>query len=272
MAKKVIDTRKKGIFEIAAFLILMAALTLIAGKPMVTAVSDPVAFRESIQAYGWAGRFIFLGMMFLQTVIAFIPGEPLEIAAGYAFGAWEGTLLCLIGQSLGSIAVFLFVKKFGMRLVEVFVSREKINSLKFLKDEKKLEALVFFVFLMPGTPKDALCYFVGLTPMRLTTWILISCVARMPSVVTSTIGGNALGVGKVTMAVIVFGITVLVSALGYFIYNRILKAREKRIQEGRETFLREKRLRLAAYRKKRRQKRSARPHYRRIRNKNIKSA
>lgn len=263
MAKNESNSRKRGCFEIAAFLILMAVLTLLAGKPILSAVSDPVAFREKIQAYGWAGRLIFLLMMFVQTVIAFIPGEPLEIAAGYAFGAWEGTLLSVTGQAAGSVCVFLFVRKFGVKLVEVFVSREKINSLRFLKNEKKLETLVFFVFLMPGTPKDALCYFAGLTPMRLSVWLLISSVARLPSVITSTIGGNALGFGRMGLAAIVFACTMAVSAAGYFVYGRVMAARARRQEEGRKSFLTEKREKLQARRRRKRERRIGRTRYRR---------
>ena len=170
--------RKKSLFILICFALIMLAVTFLAGKPIVSAVSDPESFRIRIKEYGWAGRLIFLIMVFVQTVIAFIPGEPLEIAAGYAFGAIEGTLLCIAGQAAGSICVFLFVKRYGVKLVRVFVSEEKIASMRFLKNEKRLNAVVFFVFLLPGTPKDALCYFVGLTPMRLGVWMLISSVAR----------------------------------------------------------------------------------------------
>lgn len=229
--KKLEKTKAVGIFKLAVFLFLMAVLTVVAGKPIVDAVKDPVAFRAWVEGCGVWGKIAFLLMIFVQTVIAFIPGEPFEIAAGYAFGAVPGMLLTIIGQMLGSVTVFLFVKKHGMKLVEVFVPREKIASMRFLKDERKLEALIFFIFLMPGTPKDALCYFVGLTPMRLGAWMLISSVARIPSVVTSTIGGNALGIGRTTLAVIVFSVTVIVSVSGYCLYTRYMAKKEKQRKE-----------------------------------------
>ena len=220
------NTKKKGIFILICFLLIMLAVTFLAGKPILSAVSDPEAFRTRIAEYGWAGRLIFFLMMFIQTVIAFIPGEPLEIAAGYAFGAIEGTLLCIAGQAAGSICVFLFVRRYGAKLVRVFVSEEKIASMRFLKNEKKLNAVVFFVFLLPGTPKDALCYFIGLTPMKLSVWAIISLLARIPSIVTSSVGGNALGAGRFWMAVIVFASTVLVSLSGYAVYTRTMKRRQ----------------------------------------------
>ena len=36
------------------------------------------------------GRVLYVGMIIFQVLVALIPGEPLEIAGGYAFGAWEG--------------------------------------------------------------------------------------------------------------------------------------------------------------------------------------
>ena len=58
-----------------------------------------------------------IAIIFLQIVVAFIPGEPFEIAAGYAFGFWQGTLLCLIGSALASALVMVLVKKWGTKLI-----------------------------------------------------------------------------------------------------------------------------------------------------------
>lgn len=223
------DKQKKAltITGIVIFFALMALAAYFVGRPMIRYVKEPEKFREWVSGYGAFGKAIFVGTVFLQTVVAFIPGEPFEIAAGYAFGTLAGTLLCLIGETLGSVAVFLFVRRFGMKAVEVFFPREKIESLKFLRNEKKLEVFTFFVFLVPGTPKDLLCYFAGLTPMRLGVWLLISSVARFPSVITSTVGGNALGIGNFTFAVIVFGITLALSGAGLVIYNAVVKRRAR---------------------------------------------
>lgn len=241
--KKPDQSQRKAIIKIFLFVLVMLILTLAFGKPIIRAVQDPDAFRQWVEGYGLWGKILFLGMMYVQTVIAFIPGEPLEIAAGYAFGAVPGLIITMIGQMLGSVTVFLFVRRYGIKLVEVFVSREQIASVRFLRDERKLEAIVFFVFLTPGTPKDALCYFVGLTPMRLSVWMLISSFARLPSIVTSTIGGDALGIGNTALAVIVFALTFAVSLAGYLGFIRLSRIREKMKQEKklRRKLLKEKR-------------------------------
>lgn len=142
--------------------------------------------RDYIQSFGAAGWIVFLVLQILQVFIALIPGKLLESVAGFVLGPVFGTLLCYAGVAIASSLVFVLTRKFGVKLVEVFISREKINQLRFLNTEKKRDLLIFLAFFIPGTPKDLLTYFVGLTEIRLGAFLVISLVARIPSVVTST--------------------------------------------------------------------------------------
>lgn len=216
-----------GGIVIAVFVVFSLLLAWFVGRPMVRFVSEPQQFRAWVDAHGLWGRAAFTGMVLLQVVIAVIPGEPLEIGAGYAFGALEGTLLCLLGTTLGGMLVFGLVRRYGLRLVEVFFSREKIYSLRFMRDEKRLNLLTFLVFFIPGTPKDLLTYFVGLTPIPFGTFCWITAVARIPSIVTSTIGGSALGMKNYVFALIAFGATALLSLGGLLIYRSICRRHER---------------------------------------------
>ena len=99
------------------------------GRPMLQFVSQPELFRDWVDGHGVFGRLAFLGMMMFQVFVAIIPGEPLEIGAGYAFGVLEGTALCLLATTLASGVIFLIVKKYGMKFVTLFVAEEKIRSL-----------------------------------------------------------------------------------------------------------------------------------------------
>lgn len=210
---------------ILAFILFCAAVGWFIGRPMVRFVSDPEKFRAWVDSSGILGRVAFILMVTFQVIIAFVPGEPLEIGAGYAFGAIEGTILCVMGITLGSVIVFALVRKFGIKLVEVFFTFEKIKSSKFLQNEKKLELIIFFMFFLPGTPKDFLTYILGLTTIKKRNLIILASVARIPSVITSTIGGSFLGTQKYLFAVIVFTVTLIISVAGWFIYNRINKKR-----------------------------------------------
>jgi len=184
-------------------------------------------FREYIRSFGTAGPLVLLGSQILQVFVALIPGEIVESAAGYVLGPWLGTAVCYLGIILASSAIFTLTRRYGVRLVEVFVSREKINELKFLNTEQKRNNLIFLLFFIPGTPKDLLTYFVGLTDIRLRTFLLLSMVARIPSVVSSTFGGHLLGEERYTGAVILYGITGLLSLLGMAGYHIYLKKKQK---------------------------------------------
>lgn len=203
------------------FLLFLGVVCVVVGRPLIRFVSEPELFRAWVEDHGLWGQIAFMGMMILQVFVAFIPGEPFEIGAGYAFGAIEGTLLCIAGTLVGSAIVFLFVKRFGTRAVSVFYSAEKIRSFRWIRNTKRLKTVLFIVFIIPGTAKDILTYMAGLTKLTLSQFLVISTIARVPSIVTSTVGGNALGKGNYLFALIVFALTLAVSAAGVLIYRKI---------------------------------------------------
>ena len=215
-----------AVMGIALFLILSGLVFWFAGKPLVRFVSEPEQFRLWVEERGWWGRAAFVGMVLLQVIVAVIPGEPLEIAAGYAFGFWEGTLLCLVGMTIGGALVFGFVRRFGVRALEVFFSKEKIENIKFLQNNRRVYLIVILAFLLPGTPKDVLSYAAGLTKIRFKHWLWITSVCRLPSLVTSTLGGNALGTESWVQAVVIFAATVGVSLIGLWVYKRYMERKE----------------------------------------------
>lgn len=215
---------KRRIFAIVCAVVgigTMTALGLAIGKPLIEMLNDPAAFQAWVSSKGSLGRLAFVGVMALQVIIAWLPGEPLEIGAGYAFGFWEGSLLCMAGIVLGSVFVFTLVRHFGKRLVTLFFPMEKIEQLPLMRDSRKLTLVSFIVFMIPGTPKDLLTYCVGLTRMKLSTWMLIAGVARVPPVITSTLSGSALGQQQYGFAIAVFAATLLLSAIGLLIYRKI---------------------------------------------------
>jgi len=221
------DRRRKWLsgISLAVVIILAVLATVFIGKWLTSFSQED--FRAYIQSYGPMGWLVLLGLQFLQVFVALIPGELLESAAGYAFGPFLGTALCYAGIALASALVFVLVRRFGVKLVEVFVSREKIAQLRFINTEKKRNRLIFLLFFIPGTPKDLLTYFAGLTDIRLGTFLIISLIARLPSVVSSTCGGHMLGEGDYWGALILYGITGGVSLAGLLVYRAIMRRKEK---------------------------------------------
>lgn len=207
----------------ALSLVLCAAACAAVGMPMVRLAREPEAFRLWVAGFGVWGRVIYVAAVAAQVVLAVIPGEPLELAGGYAFGAVEGTVLALLGIVLGSGAVYGLVRRFGRGAAAVFFSREQMQSLEFLLASPKSRALAFLLMTVPGTPKDLLSYFAGLTGLGLWEWLGIVAVARIPSVIGSTCSGGAAGNGEYGLAGLVIVLTALLSGAGLLYYRHVCK-------------------------------------------------
>ncbi len=223
--------RVLAILSLVALTALLGWLTYWLSKHFLTFQDSPEAFKAFVESYGWTGRFVALGIQILQVIVSLIPGELVEVGIGYSFGAIEGTLICLAGVAIASSLVFLLVKRLGIRLVELFISREKIDQLRFINSEKKLKRLVFILFFIPGTPKDLLTYFVGLTRIKLHEFLIITLIARIPSLASSTIGGNLIQREAYGQAALLFAVTGIISLGGMLIYNRIVNYRNRKKEE-----------------------------------------
>ncbi len=153
----------------------------------------------------------------LQIFIAFIPGEPLELAAGYMFGSLWGTLICLIGSFIGTVIVYYLVKLFGMKIIRIMFKEEQIDKVQSMFENKKSLFWVFLLFLIPGTPKDVMTYLVSLSNVKLYKWLLLTTFGRVPSIVTSTFITGSIKEQDYFLALIVAGIT-LVAVIGGIVY------------------------------------------------------
>ena len=219
------EARRKQLSVLAfvIFLVFCLLVTVFIGGPMVRLARHPEQFRQWVDSFGLWGRLIFIGIVVLQVIVAMIPGEAIELAAGYAFGAWEGTLLSLAGIVIGSYIVFFLVRKFGIRMIGVFFADREIRRLNFLRDVRKAKVLTFLLMTIPGTPKDLLSYFAGLLPLSARQWLSIVAVARIPSVVMSTVSGDAAGEKNYLFAAAVMAVTMVISLTGILYYRKICK-------------------------------------------------
>ena len=154
--KRTLTEKQKKTLSLAAvviFILLSLALAWFVGRPLIRFARQPEQFRAWVESHGLWAPLAYAAMVFLQVVVAVIPGEPLEIAGGYAFGAWQGTALCLAGAVLGSVAVFALVRRWGRGLVEVFFPADKLEKLHFLlRTSPKRTALLWLIFTVLGTP------------------------------------------------------------------------------------------------------------------------
>lgn len=167
------------------------------------------AFIDWVRGSGPVGLAAFFGIQVLQVVVAFLPGEPIELAAGLLYGTWGGLALCLAGVLAGTVGVYYTAKFLGARAV----AGEKLAKYRFLRDGAHVQFALFLLFFIPGTPKDWLVYLGPFLPVPARSFFLISTLARIPSVLSSTFAAASFAAGSWQVAAVVYGLTGLAAGL-----------------------------------------------------------
>ena len=205
----------------AVSVILFALLFVFFGSRMLEMLREPELLTEYIDGFGAYSQLVFIAVRTLQTVVKVIPGEPVEIAAGLAFGTFGGLALCLVGTAVGSAIIVLLTRTLGMKFVTLFVSEEKLRSCAMLKSSDRLYLMLFFFYLIPGTPKDIFTYAAALTDIKLWKFFVITGIARIPSIITSTMCGASLCQKNYLAAAVIYGVTLMLSVAGMLVYRKI---------------------------------------------------
>ncbi len=200
----------------AAFIFVYARY----GSALLAFVRDEAAFKAWLEGFKGGGAVLFVIIRAVQTVVKIIPAEPLEIAAGYVYGTWYGLALCMLGTEIGSLIIIGFTKLFGMKMLDLFVPKNKLESFSYLRDSKKAGPLLFLIYLIPSTPKDFITYLAGFINMKITTFMLITGIARIPSIITSTWCGSQLGAQNTAAAIAIFAATAVIGLLGTLLYKK----------------------------------------------------
>lgn len=201
-----------------AAILIIAYCTL--GKQLTQLIETPSVFKAWLDQYSGYSQVVFVAIRAFQTVLKVIPAEPLEIGSGYAFGTFGGLLWCSVGSLLGSLVILALTRIFGVRFVYKLIPQQEIESLPLFADKKKWMLFIFIFYLIPGTPKDIMTYAAGLTKVNLFQFLLITTIARIPSIITSTFCGSALGEDNKLLALGVFVATAAVSAVCVWVYKK----------------------------------------------------
>lgn len=215
--------KKIQIISVICILAIMLAATIIS-IPLVKEFSKPEgleALKDKLESYsGLTGVLIFTFIQALQVVIAVIP--PVQIVGGVLFGWFWGGLLSYLGTFLGTVAIFLLVKKFGRPIVEAFVDEKVMKKFKFLQDAKKLTLILIILYLIPGVPKDVISYIVPLTPISKKNFFKYVMPCRLPAIMLSTVLGSSAIDGSYAVALAVIGVAVVLFIIGYLFKDVII--------------------------------------------------
>ncbi len=208
----------------------LVTLTIVFWKDLIQIFKDPARLRAWIKGFGAWAPLVFILLQFIQVVIFIIPGEVVQVAGGYLFGIVPGFVYSVIGILAGSVFNFLLARLLGKTFISSLLGKESLEKMKNFINNPKAIIGFFLLFLIPGIPKDVLCYAAGLSAMPLRLFITISFLGRLPALLGSVILGNAAGAQQWVLFGIVLGVAVLLFILGFIHKDKIHSWVEKMVK------------------------------------------
>ncbi len=188
-------------------------------------------FKKYILSMGHFGVLMIILFQGLQTIIAPIPGEVIQIAGGYLYGIPLGTIYNLIGLIIGSGMAFYFARLIGRDFVENLIKKKNLKWINNIMESKKFEIILFIIFIVPGLPKDFMIYVAGLTNLKPIKFFVISVISRLPWIMISASVGANINAGNYGMTIVILVIAIIGFLLGVFYKDWIIKKLSKEQEE-----------------------------------------
>ena len=207
-----------------AFFVVMAVIVVVIWPylHMLFEEGGPATMVARLRGAGPLGVLVLLGLQFLQIVVAFIPGEVVQLAAGLMYGPWLGTLIVLVGCVFSSAIIYQLVHKLGAPFVQGMVSTRHLDRFRAFEESGKLDVFVFILFLIPGLPKDVFTYLVPLTTMDIKRFLLLTTIGRIPGVFASTLAANGLAEGNYASSIIILAVVAAIAVVAILFHEPIL--------------------------------------------------
>ena len=138
--------------------------------------------QAKIASTGVFAPIVFIVASFLQVTFIPIPSSVTIIVGNYLFGFWLSFLYSYIGIILGSILAFYLGRWLGRPFVNWVVGDAKAVDEYLIKMKNKEKVILFFMFLLPLFPDDALCSLAGILPISFLTFLFMQLLTRATSI------------------------------------------------------------------------------------------
>ncbi|TYP48407.1 TVP38/TMEM64 family protein [Thermosediminibacter litoriperuensis] len=200
MSQKTAELHGSGKGGRMKLLITVACIAVVAfllkklGVTQYMSLENMAKLKDWIAGYGGLGPIIYIAL-FIAACIFFLPGLPIGVLGGVAFGPVKGALFASIGATLGATAAFLIARYAARSMVESWV--EKNPQLKKLDEGVRQHGwrMLMITRLVPVFPFNLQNYAYGLTDIPLLTYIVVSFLCMLPGAVAYTFAGGTLTSG-----------------------------------------------------------------------------
>lgn len=223
------ELRKRRMAVAAALLAfagIVGVLALLFGRDALAFLTDGHRVQQQVERLGPLAPVVFGLLVVLQEVTVIVPSEPLELAAGYAFGFWEGAFVYLAASVVGCFAIIAVVRFGGDRVLELVLTRKGREWLARLRGAQRFDFAILAAFFIPGLPKDLMAYLAAFAGMRPVHLAVVTTAGRLPSVLAITLGSSFAAAGDWRATAIVFSVTAAAVVIGALAYHRFKRQRD----------------------------------------------
>jgi len=185
-------------------------------------ITDRQWIRTTVESFGWAAPLVFIGIQIVQVLAAPIPGEATGFIGGYIFGTLEGFILSTIALSIGSLVNFSIGRYLGEKFVRRLIPKKKFDRLNHLINRQGI-IFIFFMFVLPGFPKDYLSLLLGLSTLPFKVFALLATIGRMPGTLILSLQGASFYEKNYVLLGIVAGGCLLLALLAYRVRDSLYR-------------------------------------------------
>ena len=138
-----------------------------------------------LQLVAWADRAGWVGAIgyvvtYVATTLALLPGFVLTLGAGFLYGPVVGTLLVSPASVTGATLAFVLGRKFFRARIQRKIASQPRFAAIDRAVEKKAFKMVLLLRLSPLVPFSLLNYALGLSNIRLSTYVVASFIGMLP--------------------------------------------------------------------------------------------
>lgn len=213
------------------FIVLVPLLLYIYGRNSFFSDQWFSSLPAFLNQYRKEAFLILTGLQFIQVVICFLPGEPIQIVSSYFYGIAGGYAIAMIGAITGAAVAFGIARLLGSDAMHLLFGQEKVQYYRKKLNSSRAFIITFVIYLIPGIPKDLVAYVAGVSEMRFIPFIIISTIGRTPGILGSLLMGSFLQTHNYTGLLILLACTGIILLICYK-YRRIIMETIDRIEEN----------------------------------------
>jgi len=177
------------------------AAALILGGTLIAVIiffmiPDSPAYEYMLDFMNWIKNIpiiagsITLTIIYAVSLVLCFPGTPFNLAAGFLFGIWLGSVVTVVGSDLGASLAFLLGRTLGRDWAQRQVLKHRKFELVNLAVEKNAWLIIFLIRLSPVFPFGICNYLFGVTKSKFWTYWSATTAGLIPCTVAYTYIGS----------------------------------------------------------------------------------